>query len=196
MERIKGGARERFLVDVLPLELISKEGNEGDIHKVDAVIVSKSGATRGRQMAEKAFRPLGSPPLTQNWKDPARQVEYMQELKDLNRRENLGLRLPATYRLRDSFDGRSAPMRWFLKFRRWMTGSSDGLSIIMTKLDTVNELDEGSRRDFQEDYDRQVAASKPYGFYIAHDAFQPCRDGKSGRIVAVLSDLGNCEKTG
>ncbi|MFH0861690.1 MAG: hypothetical protein V1875_01550 [Candidatus Altiarchaeota archaeon] len=196
MERIKGGRGARVLEGVMPLEIINNEGKEGVVYGVNTTVTSKSGAVRGLRMAEKVFRPLTSTPMTLLWKNPRRQVEYMQELKALERKEGLGLRLPATFRLRDRFDGMPAPMRWFLKLRRWAKRSDEGLSVLMTKFDSLrsDQRDDAAMAEYLEDSNMQMAAAKRHGYIIRHDAFFPCRDVKTGKMIAVLADLGNCEK--
>ena len=167
MEKTRESKAGLTIERVETVGLISGEGQEGDVYRVNVFL----GGGRVYQMAEKRFRPKTSDSVFDQWKDPVKQVEMMDEIRRLNTERDLGLRLPEAF------------MLWRPK------GATP--RILMSELDTIpySELKGVGRQEFNDDARRQSEVLSGNGFLANIDAFIPCR-GENNRAIAVLCDLG------
>ncbi len=147
------------------------KGKEGKVHEVQ-IKIRKGRRKRAATLVEKKFfrkkfnkRSLG---------DPRKQFAVVSELIRLNRQKKLGLRLPATLRIKENLVGKP--------------------SLLSTKIKIVEEMTKAQEREFWKDIIRQVRIGVNNGFAILVDSFFPTIDPKSGKVVATIADFGNIVK--
>ena len=98
----------------------------------------------------------------------------MNELIELNRKKNLGLRIRRTIRLRRNDNGKS--------------------TLIMTKLNVPEEYTIEQDREFKKDIRRQVKILEKHGYVWYRDVFMMHIDPKTNEATAVIADFGQLYK--
>ena len=128
-------------------------------------------------MAEKEFYERDHFASDPHSKDPVGQFNIMNELIELNRNQNLGLRIIPTIRLLEQ---------------------NGKYKLIMTRL-TIPKLKKAQKEQFKTDWMRQVKVLRENGYECAKnavypDAFFPQIDKKTGKCFAIIGDFGAIQK--
>lgn len=145
-------------------------GKEGTAYEVEAELRS-GGKRRKITLVEKVFHPFKK---YKTFGNPKEQFRIMNEISELNRRENLGLHIPNTIRLR---------RRWFRK-----------PALISSKFERIRVLEGKQITDYFEDALRELEILRKKGYSAGPDAFMPVLDKESGKAIAVIFDFGLISK--
>lgn len=184
-----GKGRKPFGSRVSSVRKVRKlgKGAEGRVFEVE-VTVKRFGRKRKLVLAEKHFRVfriwlnklVGFYYLPKPFGNPKEQFEIISKLIELNREKKLGLRLPATLRIRKRI------------FRH--------PTLVMTLFENImpfKQLTDSQRSEFLHDRRRQIDILEKRGYFspLARglewlDVFFPQVDGKTGKCVAVVGDFG------
>lgn len=168
-KKLQGGRKTRK-AKIKRVKTLGK-GWEGTVNLVEVTVKSKTGRKKTIELAEKKFDIHGIGGHGRNFGFPKAQFNLMQKLIELNRKKELGLRLPTTIRLRKTITGR----------RR----------LLQTKF---NEY-KGKRPDeYYLDRKRQKSILLENGYTCGIDAFMPVKLENSGKVVAVIVDFGYIQK--
>ncbi len=163
------GPKDTLLANrIRELEVLSTEGNEGDVVKAE-VTFDREGQEQTEHFALKKFRrqkPTNDSP-TENSRY---QFESMKRLVDLNDNEQLGLNIIPTFRV--------------VKSRK------RNPDLLLTLLKPEDVLDATELKSFNEDMQRQTEAARKHDWRINIDSFIPIRN-EQGKVNAVIADFGS-----
>lgn len=155
-------------------------GLEGNVYNAE-IELARGEKTRKRKLALKRF--FDNVCNYPTFRNPLKQFQIMRELREINRKKNLGLRIPPTIRLRKVRNG-AGPQP---KARA---------ELLITKLPIKNlaQMTKEERALAGEDIFRQTLIAEREGFIIGIDAFEFALDPKTKKPVAIIADFGNVKK--
>lgn len=148
-------------------------GVEGEVHEIHFDVVHGS-RTRRITMARKKFTGVIFDSVSK-WAstafNPRFQLVVISRLREENRKNRLGLRIP-TFRV------------------QLPAGKGDRHALVVTRLNILKpaEMKREEIKSYNLDRERQEKVLKGLG-YDTHDVFKPVRD-KNGDVIAVLADPG------
>ncbi|MEK6821044.1 MAG: hypothetical protein AABY11_01435, partial [archaeon] len=136
---------------------------------------SKKGKTRSRRMALKVYHAEQSMSSDSYIQTNPRSIYYefqtMQRIKALNRKHQLGLHVLPTF--------------------RFVAGGKNELPrILRTLLPPHPKITAKGRAEFLADATRQMTILSKFSISVHGDAFYPFLDPKTGKIQAIIADLG------
>ncbi|MDO8627544.1 MAG: hypothetical protein Q7K42_03700 [Candidatus Diapherotrites archaeon] len=149
---------------------------EGDVHLVDLEL-EKRGRKKTVEMVEKRFT-KSIIHVGKNYHDPVAHFRTANELIELNREKNLGLRLPSSVRIIDKGEGK--------------------FSLIMPKISNLVDavdMPPKQKKEFEEDMYRQMEILDREGYLWHYDWFAPKFDRATKKFVAVIVDFGSVVKS-
>ena len=148
-----------------------EKGGEGDVALVDLHI-------RGRwiKLARKTFHHEQEPLQSTGFGVPEHHFNLLTNLKELNRKENLGLHLPNTIRIQ---------------------GRGKDAVIWTTPIAELKKFKKGDFEQYDHDCERQINILESRGYAVedfVDNLFIPTRT-KEGNVIGVLIDVGHVHRS-